>query len=271
MVNFLQPFGNTELTYPFQLGSAPPEAPTVNVAFVVDASSSMYINNGVSLPVDFEDFPLVALPDLDGNGVPSTLADLAYYAIEQFIPQIVTAAGPLTYRIQLIAFNTGLSPFTTSRTYTGPSDLALWADDIFTAGTQGASTPALGIDAALAWFASISADTADTNRIIVLTDGLVTMTGVASSKATFNSTLAGTMHARMVTTAGALSDPLSTSIGADAVAEMNDDTVTADDEDFGFFAVDQPTAENALRSAEIFPPHAWDDAALWDDTANWTE
>lgn len=235
-----QPFGNPFLTYPL----APAAPVAINVVFVVDASTSMFVSNGIDIPEDvFSDGLIVPLADADGDGFSSTFFDVAFIAIETFIAELQAHATAFdrTLRVRLVSCCLQ-SPGVSERTWTQASDLSAWVTSTLALGAVGASDLDAGTAAAIAWFTTVGALPTDTNVIIFLSDWQVTHTTALGALTTWRAAFNGRQSARYIFPFGAWN------AGADGECEsFTTDGVTSLDPNFGLYAYDRPSADACLE------------------------
>ncbi|RMF00883.1 MAG: hypothetical protein D6773_10830 [Alphaproteobacteria bacterium] len=223
------PLGNADHTYPLA-----PSAQKVNVLFLVDASTSMFVDHGVGMSIG----------DLNGDGVANTRFDLAYDMISDFIAEIEAQYPTATRAIRLLGCCT-TSPTTVAQDYTQASDLAAWSSAVVLAGAAGPSDLDVGVSAAVAWFSSISATSSDINRIIILADGENTYTNAPTDLATWITTYAGRVSARYI------QQLTSYSLTEWNVLEvLTSDGITEADPEH--FAYDLTTGDAALTISTVF-------------------
>lgn len=213
--------------------------PTINVAFVVDVSSSMMVDNLSGLPVG----------DINGDGVANSSFDLAYYAVSQAIANFEAAAAAAGYQLKvgLIGFDDAAIA---AVNWTGDASLQAWGAGqglVFQQGGAGDSDVNAGLAEALAWFTDIGADLSDDNQIVLLSDGQFATTGAAATIAAFQSQFGGDVHGRFNAPLEATGNWAS----VETLESVTTDSVTPYDPDGKFYIFDESSALYALQAADV--------------------
>ncbi|RMF40490.1 MAG: hypothetical protein D6754_03010, partial [Alphaproteobacteria bacterium] len=225
-------------------GGNPGGGPAINVMFVVDASSSMFVDKGVGLP----------LADQNGDGVANSAFDLAYWGISDFIAELQAEAATLG-----VDLNIGLTGFDDGApnqggldygtfTYDAATGLSAWNADVLSAGTSGSSIAAPGITRGAQWFSDMGASLSDDNQMIILTDGQLDTAGADAVIAEFQASFGGDVHARYT---GSLGDLGANFAALAGVIDALDSTTLNPMVDPQMLAWDQATMDAALTTADV--------------------
>ncbi|MEL6235426.1 MAG: Ig-like domain-containing protein, partial [Pseudomonadota bacterium] len=219
--------------------------PEINLAFVVDASSSMFVNRLNGMADDFAGNG----GDPNGDGVANTAFDLAYHGLLSSIAglQAEAANAGKAINIGLIAFDDVANA---AQTYTGQPSLEAWgfgnASSAFLLGAAGDSDIDVGVAGALEWFTDIQAEVTDENHMVVLSDGQFAQGDVDTLLSEWDTDYAGTVHSRYI---GDIFGATTNQVNA--IEALSNDAVTPNDFDFKFYGFDLFSTEYALQPTDL--------------------
>ncbi|MEM8740789.1 MAG: Ig-like domain-containing protein [Pseudomonadota bacterium] len=219
--------------------------PEINLAFVVDASSSMFVNRLNGMADDFAGNG----GDPNGDGVANTAFDLAYHGMLSAIAGLEAAAATAgkVINIGLIAFDDEANA---AQTYTGQSSLEAWgfgnASSAFLLGAAGDSDIDVGVAGAQEWFTDIQAEVTDENHMVVLSDGQFAQGDVDTLLSEWDTDYAGTVHSRYI---GDIFGATTNQVNA--IEALSNDAVTPNDFDFKFYGFDLFSTEYALQPTDL--------------------